>query len=160
MWRHAANAFMVNTGVGADYMIMGPLRGGGVLVEVGLIADVSATGWMMYAMALTGSPSPTIGNLRGGTSLLQRSNMPSLVFGVPVLRAQLSTSQHWWMSLPMSVRLDSGGQYIIVGVYVGTVDLEVNTTGWALELGGPGSGGNRKPMVDAGGIGVEDGLDR
>lgn len=160
MWRHAVNAYHLVTGQVMEYLVLGALRGGGELVEVGWTADAGAPGNVRYALALTGSPSPTIGNLIGGTSLLQRSNDTSGVFGVPTLRVTLSAEQYYRLVLPLSVRLDAGGQYVIIGIAPGTVDLDVHTVAWALEVGGPGSGGNRRPMVNGQGLGVEDGLDR
>jgi len=151
---------MVVTGTGSDFMIMGPLRGGGILVEVGWTLDSGAGLVCRQAMALTGSPSPTIGNLRGGTSLITRSNDVSGAFGVPTITTEMTSIEHFHMALPMSVRLDAGGQYIIMGIHVVTAEQRLHTVAWALEVErsplAPGPGG----MVDAGGFGVENGLER
>jgi len=160
VWRHAANGFMMVTGIGQDYLILGPLRGGGVLVELGWIANYPTTGQIRYAAAITGSPSPTIGNLRGGTSLIHRSNDAGVVFGVPTIRLQVARDKESMVVLPMSVRLDTGGLFIIMGIWAGTVDLDVNTLAWALEVGGPGSAGYQRPMVNGQRLGVKDGPDR
>lgn len=160
MWRHAVNAYHLVTGQVLDYLVLGALRGGGQLVEVGWTADAGAPGNVRYALAVSGSPAPTIGNLLGGTSLLQRSNDTSGVFPVPTLRLTLSADQYYRLVLPLSVRLDAGGQYVIIGIAPGTADLDVHTLAWALEVGGPGAAGFKRPMVDGQGLGVENGLER
>lgn len=160
MWRHAVNAYMLVTGTGQDYMILGPLRGGGELVEVGLLADCGASLTCRYALGITGSPAPTIGNLRGSTSLIHRSNDTSGVFGVPTMTMTPTSSQNLVIVLPMSVRLDTGGQFIIVGVQVQTADKGLNTLAWALAVGPGGNRVARVGMVNGQGLGVEDGLER
>jgi len=160
VWRHAVNGYMEVTGTGQDYLIIGPLRGGGQLVEVGLIADCGVSLTCRYALGITGSPAATIGNLRGATSLIHRSNDASGVFGVPTMTMTPTSAQHLTIVLPFSVRLDTGGQFIIVGIQVQTAEKLLNTVAWALAVGGPGYEGYRKPMVNGQGLGVEDGLDR
>lgn len=160
MWRHAVNAYMLVAGTGQDYMIMGPLRGGGELVELGWICETGASCSARFAAAISGSQSPTLANLRAATSLIQRSTDASGVFGVPTVMAALTSAQYFRVALPMSIRLDAGAQYIVVGIQVATADVALHTIGWALVVGPVGPGGNRKQLVDAGGLGVEDGLDR
>lgn len=160
MWRHAVNGFMMVKGVEQNYLIIGPMRGGGVLVELGWFSNAPGSGQVRYAAAITGSPSPTIGNLRGGTSLIHRSNDASLTFGVPTIRFQVARDKETKIVLPMSVRLDTGGQFIIIGIRSGTADLDLNTVAWALEVGGPGTVGFQRSRVDGQGLGVENGLDR
>lgn len=160
MWRHAVNGYMLVTGLGQDYLIMGPMRGGGVLQEIGWIAECAASLTCRYAIALTGSPAQTIGNLIGGTSLIQRSNDTSGVFGVPTMTLTPTSAQHLWVVLPLSVRLDAGGQYIVMGIQVQTADKELHTLAWALEVGRSPPAAGPSGMVNAGGLGVENGLER
>lgn len=160
MWRHAVNGYMIVTGTAQDYLIMGPLRGGGVLQEIGWIGDVGASCTVRYAWAISGSGSPTIGNLAAATSLIQRSNDVSGVFGVPTITLPLTSAQYFRCVLPMSVKLVGGGQYLVVGIQVATGGVALHTVAWGLEIGrslpAPGPGG----MVDRGGVGVENGLER
>lgn len=141
MWRHAANAYLTVKGVASDFLIMGPLRGGGILVELGWTLNVAATGQVRFAAAISGVQSPTIGNLRGSTSLIQRSNDRSVIFGVPTIRLQVARDKHERIVLPLSVNLNTGGQFIIMGIWSGTEDLDLNVVAWALEIGGPGGAG-------------------
>ena len=160
MWRHAVNAYMLVTGTGQDYMILGPLRGGGELVELGWISDTGASCTVRYAAAVSGSQSPTLANLRAATSLIHRSNDTSGVFGVPTITLPLTSAQYCRVALPMSVRLDAGAQYIVLGIQVQTADVALHTIGWVLEIGGPGAAGYKGPRVDGEGLGVNNGLDR
>lgn len=160
MWRHAVNAFMSVYGTDQDYMILGPLRGGGVLVELGWIGETGASCTVRYAAAVSGSQSPTLANLRAATSLIQRSNDASGVFGVPTITAALTSAQYFRVALPMSVRLDAGAQYIVLGIQVATADVAFHTIAWALEIGPRGNRVAGVGMVNGQGLGVENGLDR
>lgn len=160
MWRHAVNAYMLVGGAAQDYMIMGPLRGGGELVELGWIGETGASCTVRFAAAVSGSPSATLANLRASTSLIQRSNDVSATFGVPTITAALTSAQYYRVVLPMSVRLDAGAQYIVLGIQCATGDVAFHTIGWALEIGHRARGVARVGMVNGNGLGVEDGLDR
>lgn len=160
MWRHAVNGFNIMSGAGVDFLVIGPLRGGGVLVEIGWIADVGASCTSRYAAALTGSPSATQANLESGNALIHRSNEASGIFASPTVKLPITSAQYCRIVLPLSVRLDGGGQYVIFGINCATGDVELNTLAWALEIGGPGSAGYKGPMRNAGGLGVENGLER
>ena len=136
MWRHAANGFNLVTGAGIDFLVLGPLRGGGVLVEVGWIADVGEPATARYAIALTGSASATQANLESGNALIYRSNEASGIFAAPMVRLEIRNAEYFRCVLPLSVRLDGGGQYVIFGINCATGGVELNTVAWALEVGG------------------------
>jgi len=160
VWRHAVNGFMRSGAEESGFLVLGPLRGGGELVEIGWVAEVGESVTARYAWAITGSPAPTLANLRGGTSLIQRSSETGGLFGVPTVELRLTSAQYFGVALPMSVRLETGGQYLVVGINVGGEAQQLMTLAWALAIGGPGSAGYKRPMVNGQGLGVEDGLDR
>lgn len=160
MWRHAVNGYMSVVGVGEGYLIMGPLRAGGELVELNWSITAGASVTCRIAAAISGSESPTLANLRSGTSLIQRSSDTAGPFGVPTVRMAPAGTEFVHFRLPLSVHLQTGGQYIVLGINSSTGDVEVYVFASALAIGPLRSGGNRKQLVDAGGLGVENGLDR
>lgn len=75
-------------------------------------------------------------NLRGGTSLILRSNDTSGTFGVPTVSMALVAAKHCRQVVPLSVRMDAGSQYVIVGVDVVGIMTPVYSVLWALVVGG------------------------
>lgn len=134
MWRHAANAALFVSGTNEDYAILGPLRGGGELVELGFLSQTPGTTVCRYAAALTGSPSATIENLRAGNSLILRSNDVSAVFGVPTYSRALINSEFYRFVVPLSVRMDAGSHFVVVGIRVEGLMTPVYTVAWALAI--------------------------
>lgn len=140
MWRHAVNAHMHVKGVDQGYMIMGPLRGGGELVTLGWMVEATGYCTLRFAAAISGSPSPTLENLRAGTTLIQRSDDASGAFGVPTIAGVGTAIKIPVLELPMSVRLDAGAQYIIVGLNARVDAVDVYLTAWAVVVGPYGQG--------------------
>lgn len=136
MWRHTANAFLFVLPRESDFGILGPLRGGGELVELGFISQTAGSMMCRYAAALTGSPSPTIENLRSGTSLIQRSSDTAGYFRVPTATMALVAAEHCRQVVPLSVRMDAGSHFVIVGIRVEQDEEPVDSLLWALVVGG------------------------
>lgn len=111
-WRQCANG-VGNAGGGATaFWTVGPLRGGGWLESVTVLATTSATDSITLGMVLSASAEATLANFQAGTSLIQRSTV-ALAGGPPLWTIAITASGVTPIRLPMHVRLGTGSQYII-----------------------------------------------
>lgn len=99
-------------GAGTTYFLLGPMRGGGFLKSLTLVATSSTNDTVSYGFALTGSSQANAGSYASGSALIQRSTEAN-VNGKPAIRLWHGIASHIQSSFPLWVASGTGSMYVV-----------------------------------------------
>lgn len=107
------------------YGLLGPFFEGTVLAEVLLhcIADAAAVWGISFSVG--GSAEASIGALRSGVSIIERS--PGTLGDQPILNWVAQSEQAFRFRIPVGVRVHSGSRYLVFGVTAAGLGVKCTT---------------------------------
>lgn len=111
-WRQVVNSMALKSSEGAAYYLIGPLRGGGYLKSLTLVATSSSTDGVGYGFALTGSSQANAGSYASGAALIQRSTEAN-INGKPAIVQWHALSSPIQFTMPLWVSVGVGSMYVV-----------------------------------------------
>lgn len=150
-WRQCSWSSGMNNGVAGEwFVVIGPLRGGGVIREIRFWSHAQTISRSYVSIAVCGTGERSAANFRSGTPVFSVSDQRN-VAGKPSFYHTFVMYAYLQIVLPVSIKVDSGARFVLIGVSTPT-DVQLWLSAGVTVIGFARTG--------ADGLGVEDGFDR